>query len=807
MDITYIGENLQAGQFGNFFIIFSFVCAALASFSYFKAINNETLEGNNWKKLARIFFSLHLISILGIISILFYLLFNHHFEYYYVWRHSSTDLAMRYILSCFWEGQEGSFLLWSFWHAVLGMVLMATAKKWEAGTMAILAFVQLLLGSMLLGIYVFDFQIGSNPFILLREHADMINLPFVSNPDYLSFVEGTGLNPLLQNYWMTIHPPTLFLGFASTLIPFTFAISSLFQKKYTEWLKPALPWTFFGIAILGLGVLMGGAWAYEALSFGGFWAWDPVENSSLVPWIILVGAGHLMLVNKVKPNSMFSTYLLAILSFIMVMYSSYLTKSGILGETSVHSFADGLPGQLVTILLILAIGGFAMLAFRFKQLPRQKTEEDIWSREFWMFLGALVLLISSFQITFSTSIPVINAIFGSNMAPPTEANAHYNSWQLPLATIVALLIGIAHYLKYKKTDKKKFFKNTAISALLSLVITIFVGTQFHFEHYYHGLLLFASIYAVIANADYWLRIAGGKMKSAGSAIAHIGFGLLLIGALISAGNKQIISKNNSGIEIKMDENKNANLENIMLIKGDTVLMGEYFISYEGREKQGHNILYDVNYYKINDKGQYETQFQLQPFVQINEQMGNVPEPSTKHFWDKDIFTHVTYADLDDPALDDPTAYEEPDTNQVGLGDTLFATNSIIVLKSIERDIDLDSAKLQKSDIAIGVNLVAMNVKGRTFTAMPVMVIRQNRIFSIPAEIEELGLKFNFKNIDPSTGELTILKQEKKSNASDFIIMQAIVFPYINILWMGCIIMTIGSIIAVINRVRYPKLKS
>lgn len=807
MDIEYIGENIISGQLGNLLIILSFVCSTLAAFSYFKAINSSPLDGDTWKKMGRTFFLIHVVSIIGIVVVLFYLLFNHHFEYYYVWRHSSSDLAMRYVFSCFWEGQEGSFLLWSLWHAVLGVILMKTAKQWEAGTLAVVSTVQLLLGSMLLGVYVFDVQIGSNPFILLREHPDMINLPFVQNPDYLSFVEGTGLNPLLQNYWMTIHPPILFLGFALTLIPFAFAFASLVEKKYTEWLKPALPWTFAGIAILGLGVLMGGAWAYEALSFGGFWAWDPVENSSLVPWLILVGAGHLMLINKVKPNSMLSTYLFALFSFLLIMYSSYLTKSGILGETSVHSFADGLPGQLIFILLVLVVAAVSLLVLRYKSLPKQQTEEDLWSREFWMFLGALVLLISSFQITFSTSIPVINAIFGTNMAPPTEANAHYNSWQLPLATLISLFIGIGHYLKYKKTDKKQFLKDTAFSAIISLLIAIVVATQLQFQHYYHGLLMFAATYAVVANADYWLRILKGKIKKSGAAIAHIGFGLLLIGALISAGNKEIISVNNSGIEIKMNENENANKENIMLIKGDTVLMGNHFISYEGREKEGHNIYYKINYYQLDDNGKYDTKFQLRPFVQLNEQMGNVPEPATKHFWNKDIFTHVTYADLDDPALEDPNAFEEPDTNLVRVGDTLFATNSIIVVRGIDKNIDLESNNLQPTDIAVGLNLEAMNVKGQTFEAKPILVIRQNRLFSISSEVENLGLKFNFKNINTETGEFTILKQEKTSNASDFIIMQAIVFPYINILWLGCIIMTIGSIIAVINRIRYPKLKS
>jgi len=135
---------------------------------------------------------------------------------------------------------------------------------------------------MLLGIYFFGVKIGSNPFALFREQ--MPNLPVFSNPDYaLRITDGNGLNQLLQNYWMVIHPPVLFLGFASMIIPFAFAVGGLMTKKYSDWTKPALPWALFSAAVLELGVMLGAAWAYESLSFGGYWEGVRVENESLVP--------------------------------------------------------------------------------------------------------------------------------------------------------------------------------------------------------------------------------------------------------------------------------------------------------------------------------------------------------------------------------------------------------------------------------------------------------------------------------------------------------------------------------------------
>lgn len=797
--MEYLGENLIAGQLGEALVIFSFVTGILSCIAYFFASKEE--QSNNWISFARISFRLQSIAIVSFIGILFYLLAKHSFEYYYVWRHSSTALPMRFILSCFWEGQEGSTMLWLFWNAVLGNLLLRSAKNWEAAVMTVFSSVQVFLSAMLLGIFVFDLQVGSNPFQLLREHPDMINLPFTSNENYLSFVEGNGLNPLLQNYWMTIHPPTVFLGFASTLIPFAFALSGLWKKKFQEWIQPALPWTYFGIAVLGLGILMGGAWAYEALSFGGFWAWDPVENSSLVPWLVLVAAGHLMLINRNKIRSLFSAFALTLLSFLMVVYSTYLTKSGILGETSVHSFADGLPGQLILFLVFY----FAIaLFFLFKngwQFLKKSEDDALWSREFWMFLGALVLVISAFQITVSTSIPVFNAIFDSNLAPPAEPIAHYNSWQIPLSILVSLFVAISQFLKYKNTPLKPFLKQILPSFLIALVLSIVLSIHLEIKAFFLILLLFSSLFAVMANLDYFIRILKGNVRKGGSALAHVGFGLIILGSLLSAGNKKIISKNRTAVNINFENNKNANEENVMLLKGDTVLMDPYYVSFIQRRVNDRFVHYDIDYLKVNGEGEYVKQFQLSPFIQLNQQMGNVPEPSTQHFWDRDVFTHITYADLNNLDSASQMAYGEADTLNVRINDSIFSSNALIQFASFERKINKDSLGLLADDIALGLKITAQSLDGLEEKAMPVMVIRGNQLFGISDEMPELGLEFNFIGIDPDTEALRVLLAERNANAGEFIIMQAIIFPYINVLWIGCIIMVLGTLVAVLQRIR------
>ncbi len=805
--MEYIGEHLGIGKVGNVFVITSFVFALLASLSYFFAAKDND-DSASWKRIARIAFRLHGLSVLGIIATLFIMLMNHYFEYEYVWHHSNKIMPMRYILSCFWEGQEGSFLLWTFWHVVIGLILQRTAKNWEAPVMATISLVQVFLASMLLGITFGDFyHLGSNPFtVLLREHPDFANIPLFDSANYVTKIDGRGLNPLLQNYWMTIHPPTLFLGFALTVVPFAYAIAGLWKKNFNEWLKPALPWTYAGVTVLGVGILMGGAWAYEALSFGGFWAWDPVENASLVPWLTLVGAAHLMLINRNKGQSLFTAFFLSILTFLLILYSTYLTRSGILGDTSVHSFPTaGMAGQLLIYLFAFVIIGFVLLAVRWKHFPKQIEEEGIWSREFWMFVGAIVLLISSFQIIFYTSLPVWNKLFGMNRAPLKDSITLYNNFQLPFAFVVTMLIAIGQFFKYKNTNLKEFLKKISISFIISIVLTFLMVFITNFNNRYYSILLFSSIFATVANIDYMLRVLKGKVKKAGASIAHIGFALVLLGALISTSKKDFISQNVSGKDVSQLGKSFSNNDNILLTQGDTLRMGKFFVTYVKKRHEGINIYFDVDYFSKNETGKLKKEFSLSPLVQTNPnpQMGNVAEPDTRHFLTYDVYTHVTYADLESilsKKEETKDEYAAAKNHTLKKGDTIFSSNAIIIFDSLSVDVDKAKYHLAENDIAVEAHFQVLDIK-KKYTANPIYVIHDNNIQPIESRVDELGLKFMFWQINPENGKIQISLQEKKSNVRDFIVMQAMIFPYINILWIGCIIMAIGTVLAILERVR------
>ena len=638
---------------------------------------------------------------------------------------------------------------------------------------------------------------------MLREHPDFSDIPLFTNPNYLENLDGRGLNPLLQNYWMTIHPPTLFLGFASTLLPFALAISGLWTKQYKEWLKTAIPWTFFSIFILAIGILMGGAWAYEALSFGGFWAWDPVENASLVPWLTLVGAGHLMIVEQRRGGVMKSLLFLTFLTFILVLYSSFLTRSGVLGDASVHAFTDlGMSGQLLLYLLTFVAISIFIFVLRYKHLPSSEKEEELWSREFWMFIGALVLFISSFQITISTSIPVINKIFGSDLAPPVDAIEHYNSWQVPFVIVILLLMGFSQFFNYKKTEFKKFFGKIFIALLISAGLAVAIGLSMQMFNPFHLFMLFSALFAAVANLDYLIRVMKGKIRFSGASISHAGFGIMMLGALLSMGKQEIISNNTSSYDVTMLGENYDNQESILLMKDDTLQMGDYLVSYVGKEKEGVNIKYNINYYTKNDKGELTKEFTLKPQVQLNDRMGNVPEPDTRHFLFKDIYTHVTWAVLEEKKDDE---VEKAETQNLHIGDTVFLKRAILIVDSLKQASPIKHEELMPDDIAVEVALTLWDFDTKAHKMSPVFVLRDSsKVFSIPSINEDLGISISFDRIYPNNGSIDLTFIEKKSEQKEFIVMQAVLFPYINLLWLGCLIMSIGIIISIRNSIRIFK---
>jgi len=847
--MDYIGEHLLPGQIGHLFVILSFVASIIASVSYFiSARSTNPVDQANWKRLGRAAFFIDAISVIGIFLILFSLIYNHRYEYQYVYKNSGNDLEPKYILSSLWSASEGSFILWTVWHAVLGIVLIFTSKKWEAPVMSVLSFAQVCLATMLLGIYFFGTKIGSSPFALFREQ--MPDMPVFQFADYATRIkDGNGLNMLLQNYWMVIHPPILFLGFASTVIPFSFAMGGLMTKKYGDWVKPALPWALFSACVLGVGVMMGGAWAYESLSFGGYWAWDPVENASLVPWLVLVAGIHTLLIYKSTGRSLQTSFFLIALTSILIVYSTFLTRSGILGETSVHSFADlGMNAQLYLFLyaffwlpailsleglkkklivsgaaiLFLLLAGFvhpffalispiaALVLFLVnmnKLIPSVKKEEAASSREFWMFIGSLVILFSAIIIIVQTSLPVYNKVFDKKAAPPQDIEFSYNRIQIFIAILIGLLTAIGQFLKYKETNTQYFFKKIGLPFIVSAIASglILAFGNINYDKYGIGYLSFVwtaiacSVFAIIANLSYiWIGIKG-KLKLSGPSIAHFGFGMMLLGILISSSKKEILSYNTSGIAINFgEESKEKTGENMTLPKDMKMDMGRYWVTYSGDSSHSKK---SQKYFKIQfiDKEKNE-QFTLKPnaFINYKGNEGLSANPDSKHYWNYDVFAYIT-------ALADPEKNKDTSSfvqRSMKIGDTIPLSKGYLVLKDIKsvdslpKDIFGTDGKLYKATIQI----FNKNKDGvaQIYFVEPRLAIAKGEMISVPDTSSTGSQIVQLKMVKEKEAVIGI---KESTTVQDFLTLKVYKFPFINLLWLGTLIMAAGFVVSLVRRIQ------
>ena len=925
MDIAYTGEWTWAASLGRLLIALAFAGGLASTIGYIRSTNGAD---RTWLDLGRWGFRVQAAGIFGASALLYLLIFSHRYEFEYVWKHLNDAMPFGFMLSSFWGGQEGGFLVWMCWILVLAIVFLRRQPgRMEAPVMAIHGGILTGLSSMLLGLWFGEFQFGLDPFLLLREAPQNAGLPWTFNPDYLQlipqFADGQGLNPLLQNYWMVIHPPTLFLGFASTLMPFAFAVTGLWQRDHKEWMGRAIGWAFFGVAILGAGILMGGAWAYEALSFGGFWAWDPVENSSLVPWLVLVAGAHLLLINRARPGTaVTATYLMVALSFLLVVYSTFLTKSGILGDTSVHSFVDsGILPQLLAFLLgacvlfctmmletgkervlfgglqaalmvgiavldpalctlgLLLVMGIAVLRAHLRHLPRTDQESPLWTREFWMFVGGMLMFASAVHITFQTSLPVINHFLepfsgwfehlhqstGSalarklathDLAPGTDFDATYHAIQVPLAFLFISITAFTQFLRYGRNPGKPIFMSLLRSLLTALVLTAMVLFSYGFETWEapRVALLLACLWSAAANADYIIQVLKGRWDHAGASIAHIGFALVIFGAVLSNAKKEVVSQNRFG-DLAMLNESLSNDEDLLLLEGDTIAMGPYYVRYRERRQSGIHAKFAVDYFETspaeykqgevvanegflfqansdhsaapaftadlenglwtfipipNERQRNDAQpwsagkpgdfaFTLEPRIQLNEQMGNAPEPDTKRYWNKDLYTHIKWGRVSDPEADED-GWMDGRKHDLMRRDSLVIGRSILALDSISA-VTLEEKPtygLLDKDLAVAAHFrLSGNGPDTNFTAL--YIVRDSLLIPDMVTLEDRGVKVRIDGFRPSEATFETVIWENLSIRRDFIVMQAIVFPQINLLWLGCLIMTGGALMAVRQR--------
>lgn len=826
------------GNLGHLFVIISFVTSLVSAFAYWKSQIAKAEDKDQWLINARVSFYAHTVAVLGVVVSLFIIIYEHYFEYHYAYSHSSLHLPGEYMVSCFWEGQEGSFLLWIFWHALIGLILIKTQKEWEAPVMVVFGLVQAFLASMILGVVLLDVKLGSSPFILLRDAID--DPIFKMQPDFIP-KDGSGLNPLLQNYWMVIHPPTLFLGFALTLVPFSFCIAGLWLKKYTEWIKPALPWALLNGGILGLGILMGGYWAYETLNFGGYWNWDPVENAVYVPWLVLIASIHTMITYKNSKAALKISIILNIAVFVLILYSTFLTRSGILGDASVHSFTDlGLSGQLLIYLLFFTIAAIVISIIRWRDIPTSEKESSVYSREFWIFLGAATLFLSGFQVLIPTSFPVINEVaswFGGDLrlAVPGDQVEYYSKFQLWFATAIALISGTGQFFWWKRMEKEKLKKEIIPPLLITLVVFAVVIAVAKVYTPAYLVLTLAGIFIIVSNVKVLGSVYKVNPSLSGGALAHIGVGMMLIGVMFSAGYSKVVSLNNTGMLISKDLPTEFNRDNLLLFINEPRSMAGYEIEYLGErveprnvngyvnkndidltfdpfkvvakkdiEFQGKKILNAKDTFEINPENTfYEIELRkggevaaiLYPRIQINPAMGGfIASPDIKRNVTRDLYTHVSLP----MNREEEPEWSEMEETRVQIGQQFFVNDYVAVLESVTKIDQIEGLELSAEDVAVQAKIKVTGERD-TYYSEPIFLIKDRaQVGRLSSEVNDLGVRITLLNIHPEANEFSLGLNTRQK---DWVIIKAMEKPMINVLWLGTGILMIGFSIAMVRRFR------
>jgi len=378
---------------------------------------------------------------------LLYLLLTHDFKNLYVATHSNRNLPLAYLVSAFWAGQEGSLLLWGWLTSLMALIVARRPRsvdKFKPYVATILVVIQLF--------FVLTMIFASNPF------------------EKMSFTpaDGQGLNPLLMDPGMVIHPPTLFVGYALIAVPFAYAMAGLITKD-EDWLKHIRTWAVASWLFLSLGIALGGWWSYHVLGWGGYWAWDPVENASLLPWLIITAFLHSIVIQEGKKGMKLWNMLLVTFSFLLVIYATFLTRSGII--QSVHSFAGSAVGLYFGVFLAIStIITVALIAKRRTWLKSRNIFEAYLSKESAFLFNNLLFTVLTLLIMLGTTFPIISeAVRGYQvMVGP----GYFQQTASPLSIILVFLMGLCPLIAWRQASVASLRRNLTFPAITTVATTV-----------------------------------------------------------------------------------------------------------------------------------------------------------------------------------------------------------------------------------------------------------------------------------------------------------------------------------------------
>jgi len=397
-------------------------------------------------------------ALIGLTSaLIIYAFVTNDFSIKYVAHTSDVHMSLAYKVTSFWGGLDGSLLFWVLVLALFSVIAIAVNAKRHRDMIGYVVATIMVVQVFFLSILIFH----KNPFTT-----------FLTQPP----ADGEGLNPLLQNYWMVIHPPVLYIGFVSATIPFSFGIGALASGRLDDmWIGSVRVWMLICFLFLSVGLVLGGRWAYEELGWGGYWAWDPVENAGLIPWFTSTAFLHSSIIQEQRGMMKQWNLLLVILTFFLTIFGTFMTRSGIV--QSVHAFGEDniLALQFILFMAVALVVSLGLVIYRANKLSTRLEFESFFSREFTFLVNNWILLGCAFFVLFATMFPTISeALDGSRVSVGIE---FFNKWMTPLGLILLFLAGAAPLLAWRKTTAQRLYQQfvfpTALMAVTLIVLAVF----------------------------------------------------------------------------------------------------------------------------------------------------------------------------------------------------------------------------------------------------------------------------------------------------------------------------------------------
>lgn len=504
-----------------------------------------------------------LLAVFGLVSIsvavLVYALVTHDFQIEYVASYTSSDLSLPYLISALWAGNDGSLLFWA-WLLSLFAAVVVLQKRVVGKELVPYASV----------------------IVMVTEAFFIVLLLFVSNPfQKLPFVpaEGMGLNPMLENPGMIFHPPILLAGYVGFTIPFAFAIAALLMRRLGgEWLVTIRRWTLLAWLLLGVGNIIGAWWAYVELGWGGYWAWDPVENAGLMPWLVATAFLHSIMMQRRRGMLKVWNMVLVIFIFSLTIFGTFLTRSGILA--SVHTFGESALGPFFLVFIgITLFGSLALVFYRRKELRGEAEMESLVSRENTFLLNNLLLVSATLAILVGTIFPVISeAVSGVRI---TVGEVFFNQVNGPIFLAIILLIGICALIGWRRASIKNLIRNflwPLVAALIVVMALVISGIR----DWSVLVALFICGFVISAILSQWLRDLVARHRMMAENYVKAFFGLIWANRPRYGGYIVHIAIILIAIGVIGSSSYNVEKEAV-LMPGESMTINDYTLTYESME--------------------------------------------------------------------------------------------------------------------------------------------------------------------------------------------------------------------------------